>query len=147
MVDGTDAQIDAALGAAKARQAIAEMIGKLVPSIQKDADAQIVLHLAEAYANLATEPPRVRAPESCRRSVLVRAPFGTWSDDAEDVTRWLLMTTAPVIPNWIRLPCRRPVLVVDQWDAAGSAKGRPASSLKFPPACSLRTSSDPPAKC
>jgi hypothetical protein len=63
MVDKTDAQIDAALSAAKARQAIAERIRKLVPGIQKDADAQIVLHLAEAYANLAAEPPRVRAPE------------------------------------------------------------------------------------
>jgi hypothetical protein len=62
MVDKTDGQIDAALSAAKARQAIAERIRKLVPGIQKDADAQIVLHLAEAYANLAAEPPRVRAP-------------------------------------------------------------------------------------
>ncbi|MGH2578595.1 MAG: hypothetical protein ACRDG9_12730 [Actinomycetota bacterium] len=62
MVDKTDAQIDAALSAGKARQAIAERIRKLVPGIQKDADAQIVLHLAEAYANLAAEPPRVRAP-------------------------------------------------------------------------------------
>ena len=62
MMERTDAQIDAALSAAKARQAIAERIRKLVPSIQKDAEAQIVLHLAEAYANLAAEPPRVRAP-------------------------------------------------------------------------------------
>jgi hypothetical protein len=50
------------LSAAKARQAIAERIRKLVPGIKKDADAHIVLHLAEAYANLAAEPPRVRTP-------------------------------------------------------------------------------------
>lgn len=61
MVEKTDAQIDAALSAANARQAIAERIGKLVPGVQTDADAQIVLHLAEAYAGLAAEPPRVRA--------------------------------------------------------------------------------------
>jgi hypothetical protein len=61
-VEQTHAQVDAALSAAKARQAIAERISKLVPGIQKDADAQIVLHLAEAYANLAAEPPRLRAP-------------------------------------------------------------------------------------
>jgi hypothetical protein len=50
------------LSAAEARQAIAKRIRKLVPGIQKDADAQIILHLAKAYANLAAEPPRVRAP-------------------------------------------------------------------------------------
>jgi hypothetical protein len=62
MVEKTDAQVDAALSAAEARQAIAKRIRKLVPGIQTDADAQIVLHLPEAYANLAAEPPRVRAP-------------------------------------------------------------------------------------
>jgi hypothetical protein len=62
MVEKTDPQVDAASSAAKARQAIAERIRKLVRGIQKDADAQIVLHLAEAYANLAAEPPRLRAP-------------------------------------------------------------------------------------
>ena len=56
-----DAQVDAALSAAKARQAIAERIRKLAPGVKDDAGAQIVLHLAEAYANLASEPPRVRA--------------------------------------------------------------------------------------
>ncbi len=61
MVEKTDLQVGAAQKAAKARQAIAERIGKLAPSVEKDADAQIVLHLAEAYANLAAEPPRVRA--------------------------------------------------------------------------------------
>jgi hypothetical protein len=60
MVERTDRQVDAASSSAKARQAIAERIRKLVPGVQKDADAQITLHLAEAYANLAAEPPRVR---------------------------------------------------------------------------------------
>ncbi len=50
---GRPTRIDAALSAAKARQAIAERIRKLVPGIKKDADAHIVLHLAEAYANFA----------------------------------------------------------------------------------------------
>jgi hypothetical protein len=61
MVEKTDVQVNAAQKAAKARQAIAERIGKLAPGVEKDTDAQIVLHLAEAYANLAAEPPRVRA--------------------------------------------------------------------------------------
>ena len=61
MVEETDPQVDAALSAAKARQAIAEKIRKLVPGTKKDADAQVIVHLAEAYANLAAEPPRVRA--------------------------------------------------------------------------------------
>lgn len=61
MVQKTEVQVDAARSAAKARQAIAKRIGKLAPGVEKDADAQIVLHLAEAYANLAAEPPRVRA--------------------------------------------------------------------------------------
>lgn len=61
MVEKTEVQVNAAQKAAKARQAIAERIGKLVPSVKKDADAQVVLHLAESYANLAAEPPRVRA--------------------------------------------------------------------------------------
>ena len=61
MVETTESQADAAGSAAKARKAIAEKIRKLAPDVAKDADAQIVLHLAEAYANLAAEPPRVRA--------------------------------------------------------------------------------------
>ncbi len=61
MVEKTEVQLNAAQKAAEARQAIAERIGKLAPSVAKDADAQVVLHLAEAYANLAAEPPRVRA--------------------------------------------------------------------------------------
>ncbi len=61
MVEKTDVQVNAAQKAAKARQETAERIGKLAPSVEKDADAQVVLHLAEGYANLAAEPPRVRA--------------------------------------------------------------------------------------
>jgi hypothetical protein len=56
-----DDQIEAARSAAVARKAIAERIKKLVPGVKDDAGAQIILHLAEAYANLASEPPRVRA--------------------------------------------------------------------------------------
>ena len=44
-----------------ARQMIAERIGKLLPSVENDDLAQVVLHLAEAYAQLAMEPPRSRA--------------------------------------------------------------------------------------
>ncbi len=61
MVRKMDAQEDAAEVAAKARQAIAQKIWKLAPDVEKDVDAQLVLRLAEAYANLAAEPPRVRA--------------------------------------------------------------------------------------
>lgn len=60
-MEKTDLQVNAAQKAAKARQTIAEKIEKLARSVEKDADAQVVLHLAEAYANLAAEPPRVRA--------------------------------------------------------------------------------------
>jgi predicted membrane chloride channel (bestrophin family) len=54
-------QADAATAAATARQAIARKIVTLVPKVKTDAEAQVVLHLAEAYAHLAAEPPRVRA--------------------------------------------------------------------------------------
>ena len=60
MSEDFDFQEEAARAAAEARQAIAEKIGALVPSVQKDADAQIVKSLAEAYASLAAEPPRIR---------------------------------------------------------------------------------------
>ena len=61
MTDNTDAQADAALSAAKAREVIAARISALVPDVASDAEAELVLRLAEAYASLATEPPRVRA--------------------------------------------------------------------------------------
>ena len=57
----TDAQIAAARNAAQARQAIAIKIKKLAPNVEEDAQAQVILHLAEAYSHLAVEPPRVRA--------------------------------------------------------------------------------------
>lgn len=54
-------QTRAAAAAARARQVIAERIAKLVPEVNTDQRAQVVLHLAEAYAQLAVEPPRSRA--------------------------------------------------------------------------------------
>lgn len=60
MTEDVDLQEEAARAAAAARQAIAERIGKLAPIVQEDVDAKIIKHLAEAYANLAAEPPRVR---------------------------------------------------------------------------------------
>ena len=56
-----DAQASAALEAADARRAIARKIAELVPKVKDDAAAQMILHLAEAYAHLASEPPRTRA--------------------------------------------------------------------------------------
>ena len=53
-------QADAAATAASARQGIAKKIATLAPKVKDDAEAQVVLHLAEAYANLAAEPPRAR---------------------------------------------------------------------------------------
>jgi hypothetical protein len=59
-MEGEDAQAEAALQAAKARQAIATKIFTLVPNVEREAEAEIVLHLAEAYARLTAEPPRTR---------------------------------------------------------------------------------------
>ena len=47
--------------AAKAREAIVKKIADLVPGVEDDAAVQVILHLAEAYAYLAAEPPRARA--------------------------------------------------------------------------------------
>ncbi len=60
VTEQADAQTAAALAAAKARQAIAARIEGLLPQVEDETSAQIVLNLAEAYAQLATEPPRVR---------------------------------------------------------------------------------------
>jgi hypothetical protein len=60
MTGKMDAQARAALDAAQARQAIAKKIAALVPGVEDDRAAQTVLHLAEAYAHLAAEPPRIR---------------------------------------------------------------------------------------
>ncbi len=62
MAGNQDPQAQAARLAAKARQTIARRIAELVPDVQDDGQAQVVLNLAEAYAHLASEPPRVRAP-------------------------------------------------------------------------------------
>ena len=51
----------AAAAAAKAREVIANRIVKLVPATENEELASAVLHLAEAYASLAVEPPRSRA--------------------------------------------------------------------------------------
>lgn len=56
----TDAQTKAAAAAAAARQVIANRITKLAPGVEDDELAQVILHLAEAYAHLAVEPPRTR---------------------------------------------------------------------------------------
>jgi ribosome-associated translation inhibitor RaiA len=61
MAELEDAQSEAAQVAARTRRAIAKKIAKLVPKVKDDTEAQVVLHLAEAYANLAIEPPRTRA--------------------------------------------------------------------------------------
>jgi hypothetical protein len=60
MSERMDAQGKAALAAADARAAIAKRIVALVPTIEDQDSVQIVLHLAEAYAHLAAEPPRAR---------------------------------------------------------------------------------------
>ena len=61
MTERSDSQSDAAVRAADARAAIAKKIVTLARGVKDDADAQMVLHLAQAYAALASEPPRTRA--------------------------------------------------------------------------------------
>ncbi len=60
MAGGTDPQAEAAQLAASARKAIATKIAVLVSNVTEDGGAEVVLHLAEAYAYLAAEPPRAR---------------------------------------------------------------------------------------
>ena len=55
-----ESQAEAAVQAAEARAAIAKKIASLAGKVKDDVDAQMVLHLAQAYAALATEPPRTR---------------------------------------------------------------------------------------
>jgi hypothetical protein len=62
MVERDSSQTRSAQVAAKAREAIAKKIAELVPGVEDDAAAQVILRLAEAYAYLAAEPPRARAP-------------------------------------------------------------------------------------
>jgi hypothetical protein len=61
MTDRVNQQSAAAHSAAKARQAIADRIGALLPNVKDEADASVILQLAQAYAALASEPPRVRS--------------------------------------------------------------------------------------
>ena len=61
MAEPVDVQAEAAELAAKARQALAKRIAKLSPTAEQQSEAQVILHLAKAYAHLAAEPPRVRA--------------------------------------------------------------------------------------
>ena len=60
MSERAGSQGDAAIRAADARAAIAKRIIALAGKVKDDAEAQMVLHLAQAYAALATEPPRTR---------------------------------------------------------------------------------------
>jgi hypothetical protein len=55
-----DPQLEAAASAAKARRLLADRIAKLVPGVENEDRALVVLHLAEAYGHLASEPPRTR---------------------------------------------------------------------------------------
>ena len=61
MTERDSSQTRSAQVAAKARGAIAKKIADLVPGVEDDAAAQVILHLAEAHAHLAAEPPRARA--------------------------------------------------------------------------------------
>ena len=60
MAAEADAQERAAAAAAKARQAIAEKITKLVAEVENEEVAKVISYLAEAYGHLASEPPRTR---------------------------------------------------------------------------------------
>jgi hypothetical protein len=64
MTERVQAQVDAATRAAEARAAIAKKIVALVGKVDGEADAQVVLSLAQAYAALAAEPPRTRGTAS-----------------------------------------------------------------------------------
>lgn len=64
MTERGQSQAEAATQAAEARAAIAKKIAALAGKVKDDADAQMVLHLAQAYAALATEPPRTRGTVS-----------------------------------------------------------------------------------
>jgi predicted ATPase len=51
---------EAAQAAAIAREAIAKKISRLAGRVSSGEDAEVIALLAEAYANLASEPPRLR---------------------------------------------------------------------------------------
>jgi hypothetical protein len=50
----------AAEAAAAARQTIAQKIKRLASAVQGEEDAKVIVLLANAYASLAAEPPRMR---------------------------------------------------------------------------------------
>ena len=60
MTEDVEFEQDAAHAAAAARRAIAERIRTIVMNGEAGTEAEIVKHLAEAYASLAVEPPRIR---------------------------------------------------------------------------------------
>ena len=60
MSERTESQAEAAIRAADARAAIAKKITSLAGKVKDETEAQMVLHLAQAYAALAAEPPRAR---------------------------------------------------------------------------------------
>ena len=60
MTAEADAQVRAAVAAAKARQVIAEKITTLAAEAENDEVATVIARLAEAYGHLASEPPRAR---------------------------------------------------------------------------------------
>ena len=60
MPNSSDVQETAARRAAEARSAIAKRIAALTPTVEDEVAAQIDLHLAQAYSQLAAEPPRAR---------------------------------------------------------------------------------------
>ena len=64
MTAQSSSQGDAAIRAADARAAIAKKITSLARKVTDDTEAQMVLHLAQAYAALAAEPPRTRGSAS-----------------------------------------------------------------------------------
>jgi hypothetical protein len=57
----SDEQIEAAQSAAIARRAIAKKVAQLAGHVSSEEDAEVIALLAEAYANLASEPPRIRS--------------------------------------------------------------------------------------
>jgi hypothetical protein len=60
MAEEQEQEIAAAHAAAAARQVLADRIGELTRRVGNEGDALMVLRLAEAYADLAAEPPRAR---------------------------------------------------------------------------------------
>ena len=60
MNEMSDVQVEAADAAAVARRVIATRIAALAADVADEDAAEVIALLAEAYANLASEPPRLR---------------------------------------------------------------------------------------